>query len=548
VDPAVEALIEDGQAALRRGDATAARATFESAVACEPGGPALEGLAEALNMEQNHSKESRDVYERAYKAYRDERDALGAYRAARMIAFYHGGVEGEWAVFQGWLRRASTLLEEMGGERQRGRLELIRGQYGNGADAEKEAHFREGLAIGRGQGDADLEFQALAYLGSHLVHVDRVDEGMPMLDEALAAVCAGELSDATIGDEILCSLLGACERAHDVARADQWMRAVEDLAERFNLQKMAALCRAHYGGILTTAGRWVEAERELLAAARGITERAGALTPMARTRLAQLRVHQGRFVEAETLLEGLEEDPDAARPLVAVHLARGEIGLARDRLERALAQPLIVGGPGPLLALLVDIELSAGNIEAAAEAAVRLTALAEETPTLYLKASAALAEGKLRVASSAGDARACFVESLAAFAQAGMPIEVAQTRLELARAIARERPEVAVKEATSARQTFQQLDMAPDADRASALLATLERTNPTIGGLTRREAEVFDLLGSGLSNAEIGERLYISRKTVEHHVGRVLTKLGLRSRSEVAARAARLSIRKLGSA
>jgi DNA-binding NarL/FixJ family response regulator len=57
--------------------------------------------------------------------------------------------------------------------------------------------------------------------------------------------------------------------------------------------------------------------------------------------------------------------------------------------------------------------------------------------------------------------------------------------------------------------------------------------------LTKRETEVLSLLAAGTSNAEIAARLYISPRTAEHHVASIVSKLGLRSRAEAAAHAAR---------
>ena len=66
------------------------------------------------------------------------------------------------------------------------------------------------------------------------------------------------------------------------------------------------------------------------------------------------------------------------------------------------------------------------------------------------------------------------------------------------------------------------------------------RANPA--GLTARQLEVLELVGQGLSNPEIAQRLFLSPKTVEHHVAALLDKLGVRSRRDAAEAARRLGI------
>ena len=153
--------------------------------------------------------------------------------------------------------------------------------------------------------------------------------------------------------------------------------------------------------------------------------------------------------------------------------------------------------------------------------------------------------GRVLVATAEGDAGLPHLErALEAFARLEMPLEIARTRLLLARAMGEAEREVAIAEARAALSGFERLGADADADSAAAFLRSLgvkaARAGPWgIGVLTKRESEVLRLLGEGLSNREMAERMFITRKTVENHVASVLSKLELRGRGEAAAYAVR---------
>jgi DNA-binding CsgD family transcriptional regulator len=67
-------------------------------------------------------------------------------------------------------------------------------------------------------------------------------------------------------------------------------------------------------------------------------------------------------------------------------------------------------------------------------------------------------------------------------------------------------------------------------------------TRENASGLTPREVQVLALLGDGLRNAEIADRLFLSARTIDHHVSAILRKLGVSTRGQAAAEAARLGL------
>jgi DNA-binding NarL/FixJ family response regulator len=170
----------------------------------------------------------------------------------------------------------------------------------------------------------------------------------------------------------------------------------------------------------------------------------------------------------------------------------------------------------------------------------------DRTPSPVLRAEALLAAGV--VAAAAGDdasAVPLLQQAEAMVIEDPRPVLRARIGYALAQALAGAgQVELAIEEARAALENFLALDAGPDADRTAALLRRLgapasraRSMDPTqlLAGLTAREQQVLQLLCEGLTNAQIGLRLFVTTKTVEHHVSRVLAKLGVHSRAQASA-------------
>jgi DNA-binding NarL/FixJ family response regulator len=541
-----EASLQAGQAALEAGEWAAARDAFEAALALEPGAEAMAGLGMALWWLEEPAA-SLKYRESAYAEFRRRPDPFQAALVALQLCPHYGASLGNLAAAQGWLGRAGRLVEEFDLAPLRGWVMLCRAALANAGD---DPHTAEGLArqarelAGRTQ-DADLELCALSELGGTLVSLGRVAEGTALLDEAMAGALGGEGGPNTVV-YTSCKTVVSCSRASELKRAVQWIRAADTFNQRYGSAHLYALCRTHHGAVLLATGRWAEAERELQAALAVSSTAEPALHAEALTQLAQLRLAQGRTDAASRLLEGLADHPGATGALATVRLRRGEFGSAAAILRRrirAVGEDSVQGAT--LLGLLIEVELAGGDVEAARTDADRLAVLRTEADSDVLAALADRARGCVLLAAGETEAAGPYLErSLAEYARLEMPLEAGRARLVLARALPASEREAAVGEARVALASFEALGAGHDADAAAAFLRSLgvkaaRAGQRGTGVLTKRELEILELLGEGLSNRAMAERLVLTRKTVENHVANVLAKLGLSGRAEAAAFAVR---------
>jgi DNA-binding CsgD family transcriptional regulator/Tfp pilus assembly protein PilF len=532
----VPEFVQDGQAALAAADWARARECFELALRQDAQHPeALDGLGRALHFQGEYGR-AIELTERAFAAYLGTGRGIEAADRARWLAFLHGAVNANMSVAGGWMARAESALEGVKECSAHGWLQLDRAPFAEEI-RQREQLAASALAIARRFGDIDLEYDALSLLGEAYVADGRVEEGMKLLDQAMAAVISNEVTGIVAIGDVVCRLLSACEIALDLRRADEWMQA----APAFEAWKdwISPVCRNHYGGILVAAGRWAEAEAELESAIRTFERSYRLMREDPLVKLADLRVRQGRYEEARRLIDGHESHPLARRALAMIALGRGELDLAEDLVHLCLEGE---GGAdprcAPVIELQVRVRLARDDLAAATEARNRLNEVASASEDARARAHADLADGLVAVARGE-PATASLQAAVRRFSTLALPLEAARAQFALARSLATGTPRAAVAEAQLALRTFERIGARPDADAAAALLRELGATGRSrvrgTGTLTAREAEVLALLAQGRTNAEIAERLVISRRTAEHHVANILSKLDLRTRAEAAA-------------
>lgn len=526
---------------MKAGDWAAARLAFEAALRVEGDSPeAHDGLGQALWW-LNEIEAAHEHRTLAYLGFKQQGEVRRASRIAVWLAREQVFLNGNSSAMQGWFARAERLLQGVPPCPEHGWFALMRASMFAPPEELEQATLRC-LEMARQFGDTDLEVITLVFYGLAQVSLGRMLEGLASVDEAMAAVTGGEVSNFMVISEVFCVTLSACELAGDMVRTEQWCRAAAEFARRHNCQFLSAYCRTTYGGLLAATGRWQEAEAELLQAIATFSAGHRALRVHAVLKLADLRVSQGRLEEAQALLSGYEDYDSAVLPMSRLYFAQGEARLAQAALEQTLRSRSGDSLPldsAPLLLLLVEVLIVLEEGNRAAEVARDLAELARKANSDLLLAQAELAEGQVRRFMGEEGAAECFQSALARLKSYERSLVAGRAKLEMARLLKDSDWAGAVTWAKAALASFERAGATRDADEAAGLLRELGvsgRSAPRLQKqLTQREEEVLALLARGLTNREIAERLFISAKTAEHHVSQILEKLGARSRAEAAA-------------
>lgn len=501
----------------------------------EPGD--LLQLAMAAHLSGRES-EGLDALERAHHVFLRQGDKQDAARCAFWLGFIALN-NGELAQASGWLARSRRLLDDSNDCVEHGYLLLPDGRrsFQEGDAASAYEAFRRAASIGDRFGDKDLVTMALQGQGRALIRQGDMPRGLSLLDEAMIAVTAGEVSPMIVGS-VYCSAIESCQETFDLRRAQDWTTALNEWCEsQPDLVPYRGHCLLQRAEILQLRGEWPAAMKEAHRACKRLSEptpkqAAGA----AYYRVAELNRLLGQFPEAEEAYRRSRQWIHTPQPgLALLRLAQGQVASANAAIRRVADEVRDTVGRWRILEACVEIMIAANDFPAARDAANELCEIAGRHGAPFLDASSSCATGAVLLAS--GDIRnalAALRQSWTVWSELDAPYEAARARTLIALARREQGDEdTAALELVAARDVFERLGAAPDLSRVDAILHKKFWSDD--GPLTRREVEVLRLVATGKGNREIAATLFISEKTVARHLSNIFVKLDLSSRAAATA-------------
>jgi len=372
---------------------------------------------------------------------------------------------------------------------------------------------------------------------------DGYEAGTPALQLAVAAFRHGDLA---LEDELRWFFV-ACHAAHDVWDDEGWYSLSArhlQLAREVGALSVLPLALAQRVGVYLHAGEF--------RAAASLVEETAAITEATRNDLPPysalaLAGWQGRAAEAagltHTAINGLTIRGEGMGLGLVRHtnavLGNG-LGRYRDALtaaEEASAYPQELGFANWGLAELVEAAVRCGETARAAEAVELLARTTRPSGTPWGLGI----EARSRALVSEGEAaELLYREAIGQLGQCRGAVALARAHLVYGEWLRREnRRADAQAQLRTAYDMFAQMGAEAFADRARTELAATgekvgKRTVQTRVDLTAQERQIAQLARDGFSNPEIGARLFLSRRTVQYHLGKVFGKLGIRSRNDLA--------------
>ncbi|MEO3930829.1 AAA family ATPase [Micromonosporaceae bacterium B7E4] len=344
--------------------------------------------------------------------------------------------------------------------------------------------------------------------------------------------------------------LGAWAKHFDPVRAREFFQGEHRRASELGDEPGVGHALMHLAELDCWLGDWPRARREALRSVDAI-ELTGQRRWLGFGLYARglVQAHLGEVDEAGAAArEGLAlaergDDPYVATLLCQVlgflGLSTGDLESADRHLSRAaaLVDRMKIKDPARHMFQGDQIETAAalGLSGQARQLLARLRARAEVAPRAWLLVVADRSEAVVRAAEGEQQAAARAAErALRSCAELPMPFERARTLLVYGRILRARKLKAPARDALSqAGQLFDQLGAPLWSARAGAELDRCGQRQATAGELTPTERRVSDLVAAGLTNTEVGARMFISAKTVEANLTRIYRKLGVRNRRDL---------------